>query len=256
MQKDAVKDIWNANAEFWDNRMGEGNAFHKILIEPVQLKLLDIRAGQKILDIACGNGQFARKMAGLGALVTAVDFSEKFIAIARSRGGPNIEYRVIDATSEADLQTLTGHSFDSIVCTMALMDMENIEILIRHLPQILKKEGSFVFSIMHPCFNSGESVLMHEHDEEGGVVKDKYSVKTSNYLVEKSSLGIGMVGQPRPQYYFQRPLSTVLRYFFQNGLMLDALEEPSYINLENSHTIHENVYKYIPPALICRLRIA
>ena len=39
--------------------MGEGNAFHKLLIEPNQIKLLKIRRGDLILDVACGNGQFA-----------------------------------------------------------------------------------------------------------------------------------------------------------------------------------------------------
>ena len=51
-----VKNIWNINAESWDSRMGEGNDFHKILIEPTQLKLLNIQPGQKILDVACGKG--------------------------------------------------------------------------------------------------------------------------------------------------------------------------------------------------------
>jgi hypothetical protein len=37
-----VRDIWNQNAHFWDERMGEGNAFHKILIEPTQERLLNL----------------------------------------------------------------------------------------------------------------------------------------------------------------------------------------------------------------------
>jgi hypothetical protein len=45
MKKDTVKDIWNANAEYWDKRMGEGNLFHKNLIEPTQLRMLDIKPG-------------------------------------------------------------------------------------------------------------------------------------------------------------------------------------------------------------------
>ena len=53
---DEVRNRWNANAEFWDSRMGEGNNFHRKLIEPTQLKLLNIVAGMKILDVACGNG--------------------------------------------------------------------------------------------------------------------------------------------------------------------------------------------------------
>jgi len=256
MMKDEVKNIWNANAEFWDSKMGEGNDFHKMLIEPTQLKLLNIKAGEKILDIACGNGQFARKMAGLEANVTAIDFSDKFIAIAKSKGNHNIKYQVIDATSENDLKKLTGNTFDSIVCTMALMDMENIEVLINHLPKILKRKGIFVFSILHPCFNSGETILAHERDDLGGEVKSKYYVKICDYLIEKSSLGIGIMGQPKSQYYFHRPVSTILKYFFESGFVLDAYEEPSFMNIENSNNIFDNVYKHIPPALICRLKIS
>lgn len=251
-----VKNIWNANAEFWDSKMGEGNNFHKTLIEPTQLKLLNIKAGDKILDIACGNGQFARKMAELGAKVTAIDFSDKFIAIAKSKGKYDIKYQVIDVTSETDLKRLTGNNFDSIVCTMALMDMENIEVLINHLPKMLKRDGIFVFSILHPCFNSGENILIHEKDDLGGEVKGKYYVKIRDYLIEKSILGIGMMGQPKPQYYFHRPVSTILKYFFESGFVLDAYEEPSFTNIKNSNSIYDNVYKHIPPALICRLKIS
>jgi ubiquinone/menaquinone biosynthesis C-methylase UbiE len=64
LKKDEVKNIWNANAGFWDGKMGEGNYFHKTLIEPVQLELLNIKPGQRILDIACGNGHVARKGRG------------------------------------------------------------------------------------------------------------------------------------------------------------------------------------------------
>ena len=65
--KQRVKEVWEQNADYWDRGMGEGNKFHKLLTEPAQLRLLNIRPGERILDIACGNGQFARKMADLGA---------------------------------------------------------------------------------------------------------------------------------------------------------------------------------------------
>ena len=92
MLNDEVRNIWNANAEFWDGRMGEGNAFHRTLIEPTQLRLLNVKPGQRILDIACGNGQFARKMAEQGAIVTATDFSEKMIEVAKAK--PSVIRRV------------------------------------------------------------------------------------------------------------------------------------------------------------------
>ena len=58
-----VRAIWDQNAGFWDQHMGERNAFHKLLIEPVQLEFLELKGGEVILDAACGNGQFARAMA-------------------------------------------------------------------------------------------------------------------------------------------------------------------------------------------------
>lgn len=255
MKKDAVRDVWNANAEFWDERMGEGNFFHKGLIEPTQLKMLNIKPGQKILDIACGNGQFARKMTEMGAKVTAIDFSEKLIAIARAKSNKNIKYKIIDITKTSDLQMLSGTKYDAIVCTMAFMDMKDIKTLIKFSPRLLKKNGKFVFSLCHPCFNSGEFLLVHERDDSNGEVTDKYHVKISNYLVEKTSLAVAMVGQPELQYYFHRPVSTILNYFFQNGFILDGYEEPSFKDVEDNASIFRNVYHNIPPALVCRLRL-
>jgi len=95
-----VKNIWNTNAIFWDSKMGEGNDFHKLLIEPAQLNLLEIRKDDKVLDVACGNGQFSRKLNLLGANVIAIDFSDKFIEIARKKSDKNINYRVIDVTKK------------------------------------------------------------------------------------------------------------------------------------------------------------
>lgn len=254
-KRDAVKDVWNANAEFWDERMGEGNVFHKTLIEPTELKLLDIKPGQKILDVACGNGQFARKMAEMGAQVTGIDFAEKLIEIARSKEGKGVKYRVVDVTKTADLRELADTKYDAIVCTMAFMDMADIRTLIEFAPKLLKKNGSLVFSILHPYFNSGENVLLHERDDISGGVISRYYVKIRNYLVEKRYLGVAIAGQPVSQYYFHRPLSIILSYFFQNGFVLDSYEEPSFKDIENNTSIFENVFKNIPPALVCRLRL-
>jgi ubiquinone/menaquinone biosynthesis C-methylase UbiE len=251
---DAVRDVWNANAEFWDSRMGEGNTFHKTLIEPTQLRLLDIKPGQKILDVACGNGQFSRKMAEMGAQVTGIDFAEKLIEIAKSKGGKGVVYEVIDACKTSDLKKLANVQYDAIVCTMAFMDMKDIKTLINFSPKLLKKNGCFVFSLCHPCFNSGEFLLVHERDDANGEVTDNYWVKIKNYLVEKSFKGVAIIGQPELQWYFHRPVCTLLGYFFTSGFVLDGYDEPSFANIESAR-IFDNVYKHVPPALVCRLRL-
>ena len=255
MKKDAVKDVWNANAEFWDSRMGEGNFFHRMLVEPTQLKLLDIKPGQKILDIACGNGQFARKMSLMGAKVTGIDFAENMIKIAITKSSKDVKYQVVDVCKEHDLKKLSGTKFDAIVCTMAFMDMKDIKTLIKYSPMLLKKSGRFVFSLCHPCFNSGEFLLVHERDDSNGVVTSNYFVKIKNYLLEKTYKGVAMVGQPELQYYFHRPVSTILNYFFQSGFVLDSYQEPSFKDVDDGASIFRNVYHNIPPALVCSLRL-
>ena len=73
------REIWNRNAAEWDAYMGEGGSFQRVLIGPVTERLLALQPVELVLDIACGNGAFARRMAQLGASVVASDFSEVFI---------------------------------------------------------------------------------------------------------------------------------------------------------------------------------
>src|ERR1041385_6021430 len=95
---------WDTNADFWDAHMGdEGNDFQKTLVGIPTLKLLNLQPDETVLDIACGNGLFARRMAEAGAQVFAFDFSARLIERALARNGDytgRIEYHVLDATDE------------------------------------------------------------------------------------------------------------------------------------------------------------
>lgn len=252
---DEVKQIWNANAAFFDSRMNEGNDFHKILLEPNQLEMLQIQKGDAILDIACGNGQFARKMTEKGARVTAIDFSREFLDIAKAKSPPEIKFELLDVASEKDLEKLKRRRFDAAVCTMALMDMAEIEPLISFLPEVLKPGGKFVFSIMHPCFNSADITLIEEHSDAAGKPHRSYFVKIKNsYLISKKFKGWAMRGQPKAQYYFHRPISELLNLCFRNGFVLYAMREPSFTR-EKTDSIWENVYRNVPAALVCGLML-
>ena len=78
-------EAWESKAAFWDATMGEGNAFQRILVGPATERLLEVRQGESVLDVACGNGVFSRRLAELGASVVATDFSERFVELARAR---------------------------------------------------------------------------------------------------------------------------------------------------------------------------
>jgi 2-polyprenyl-3-methyl-5-hydroxy-6-metoxy-1,4-benzoquinol methylase len=254
-----VRDIWNQNAPFWDERMGEGNSFHKTLIEPTQERLLKVYAGQRILDIACGNGQFARRLARLGACVLGVDISERMIERARARTtepGDRVEFRIVDCTRADALMSLGEKQFDAAVCTMALMDMAAIQPLFTALAKLLKAGGCLVFSVLHPCFNSGLVMQVREREDVAGQVVDRYSVRVSGYIHPLTHQGVAMIGQPVPQYYFHRPLSLLLHPAFEAGFVLDGLAEPVVPPpSEEQGSLFEHVYSDMPPAFVARLRL-
>jgi 2-polyprenyl-3-methyl-5-hydroxy-6-metoxy-1,4-benzoquinol methylase len=249
--------IWDQNADFWDERMGEGNVFHKLLIEPTQLELLQLSGDEIILDAACGNGQFARTMSELGAHVIAVDVSERMIEHAKARSAAHpgqIEFRVCDCTDREKLLVLGEGRFDRVVSTMALMDMAEIEPLVSAAAKLLKADGHFVFSLLHPCFNSGLTKQGLERHDIGGELVEEYFVKVSRYSKPITTKGLAMLGQPTPQYYFHRPLAALFEPFFSAGFVLDGLAEPSFGTDADRQKMFDMVFEEIPPALVARFR--
>jgi 2-polyprenyl-3-methyl-5-hydroxy-6-metoxy-1,4-benzoquinol methylase len=253
--------IWNQNAPFWDDYMGEGNDFQRDLVGPATERLLGLQEDELVLDAACGNGNFARRMAELGARVVAFDSSEAFIDRARlrtrnTRFSGRIEYHQIDATNREQLLSLGKQTFDAAVCTMALMDMAAIEPLIESLAELLKPGGRFVFSIIHPCFNSGSASKLVEREDRAGEIVFSHAIKIVNYLTPTASKGIGVAGQPLQHYYFHRPLSILFRSCFNAGFVVDGMEEPAFQSgpMPGRPFAWEN-FAAIPPILVARLRL-
>jgi 2-polyprenyl-3-methyl-5-hydroxy-6-metoxy-1,4-benzoquinol methylase len=255
-----TQQIWDANARFWDARFGEGNNFQRLLIGPATERLLALRPGELVLDAACGNGAFSRRMAELGAQVVAFDFSEQFLELARARTAERpdlagrIEYHQIDATDRAQLLALGSGRFDAAVCTMAVMDMAEIDPLLSAASQLLKPGGRFVFSVTHPCFSTTTMRKVVEEEDRGGELVTTYAVKISRYITPTTAKGLGMIGQPLPQLYFDRPLSLILGACFAAGFVLDGLEEPVFPEgADANRPFSWENFREIPPVLVARL---
>jgi 2-polyprenyl-3-methyl-5-hydroxy-6-metoxy-1,4-benzoquinol methylase len=253
---------WDQNAQFWDERMVEGNDFVECLIWPVSERLLDLKPGERVLDIACGNGLTSRRMAALGTEVIAADFSEQMIRHAKRRTVAElsrIQYLVLDATNYDALLALGEGTFDAALCNMALFDMAEIDPLMRAVGKLMRPGGRFVFSVIHPCFNSPHTAHVGETQDRDGELITTYSVKIYGYMSATMSLGVGIRGQPVAHPYFHRPLSKLLGAGFAAGLVLDALEErafaPEHPSGSNPLSWGGN-YSEIPPVLVARMRIS
>lgn len=255
---DESRRIWDTNADAWDAKMGSGGGFQTVLIEPTASAMLAVQPGERVLDIACGNGIFTRHLAKLGATVVASDFSPRLIELAKGRTTENLDritYHVADATNEAELLALAGpegQPFDAAVCNNAIMDIPAIEPLFRSVAKLLKPQGRFVFTIMHPCFNGQEVSLQAElvnYDKD-----PHYSIKVSRYLSSEVTQGLAITEQPLQQYYWHRPLHELLNAAFEAGLVMDRLEEPPYRPTTPPTSSLGWAFYDMPPLLFVRLR--
>lgn len=252
-----VQRAWDANARFWDQRMAEGNAFFKTLLWPSVESLLRPAPGDRLLDVACGNGVTSRRLAHAGARVTAFDFSPPMIDLAKKRSGTDIDYRILDATNSEALLNLGAEAFDGALCNMALMDMADIHPLMNALASLLRPSGRFVFSVLHPCFNNPATVQMGELEDREGDFVTTYSVKISRYLTPYTQVGLAMREQPIPHPYFHRPLSALLAPAFEAGFVLDAIEERAFPaeDIGDGPALSWNGrFSEIPAAIVARLR--
>jgi 2-polyprenyl-3-methyl-5-hydroxy-6-metoxy-1,4-benzoquinol methylase len=251
-----TRDLWDQKAAYWDERFGEGNEFQRVLIGPATERLLDVHAGEAVLDIACGNGAFSRRMAQLGAHVVASDFSSVFIERARWRSAEyvdRIDYHVVDATKEDQLLALGEGQFDAAVASMALMDMPTIEPLASALVRLLKPGGRFVFSVQHPCFNSNAATMLAQVMYGSDREFVEHSMKVTGYLDVPPGKGTGMPGEPVPHYYFHRPLTQLFGVFFRAGLVLNGIEEPAFSGGNGNRSLSWGSYSQIPPVLVARM---
>ena len=258
---DATTPVWDNLAEWWDDRIGNGNAFQDYLIEPAQERLLALEPGERVLDIACGAGRFTRRMEKHGVTILAFDHSEKLIKRAKMRTIENpsrIDYRVINAADKTAMLELGKNQFDAAVCTMAIMDMSSITPMISALSELLKQNGRFVFSVSHPAFNSGTARLIAEEKYLNGDLRSISGVKLTEYSKPFMHLGVGIPGQSEPQHYFHRPISMLFNSCFKFGFVLDGIEEPTLPEeLADTGRSPLNWVKLpqIPPVLVARMRL-
>jgi SAM-dependent methyltransferase len=255
-----VQERWNTNAGWWDDTVGDGNATQRLILGPATERLLGPVRGRRLLDIACGNGHFARRLADLGAEVVAVDFSDAFLERARARStayADRIEFRHLDATNGSELRGLGAGSYDAAVCTMALMDMTETRPLFEALAELLRPDAPFVFSVTHPAFNQTGATRGLEEVEGPHGLEERPYVRVDRYRTGGPGLGTGIVGQPVGHWYFERSLTELLAPAFAAGFAVDALEELSTPpTLPAARPLAWSKFPEIPPFLIVRVRRA
>lgn len=208
-------------------------------------------SGQRICDLACGQGRVARHLADRGARVVGIDLSAKLLDIARRyeetvpRG---IEYRQADARS---LDSESLGLFDGVLCFMALMDIPDLAPTLHSIACILRPGGWFVFAILHPCFHTAQS---------GELETSEGTVRTiGRYFEEGYWRSDTRTGPPGKVGAYHRTLSTYVNALTEAGLHLERLIEPrrAAANVADSPSLsgrNRLVWREVPAILVAGCR--
>ncbi len=144
---------WNHAAEAWEDFVESGKDYYRDEIHgPAMLAVCEPLAGQRVLDLGCGQGYFTRQLARCGAHAVGVDISEELLAFARQHEADEqlgIDYRLMNAT-DLHLHFAAG-SFDLITACFALHDMADPPAVLASAWRVLKKDGRMAFAIPHPA---------------------------------------------------------------------------------------------------------
>jgi ubiquinone/menaquinone biosynthesis C-methylase UbiE len=232
-----LSEQWDEAAESWTDFVRKGKDFYREeMNNPAFFKLVGNVKGKKTLDLACGEGSNARILARKGAKVVGVDFSKRLIELVKQQEKKEqlgIEYFVSDA---ANLKEFPDNHFDIVTCSMALMDIEDYQNAIHEAARVLKRNGRFVFSITHPCFewgdvtSSGQPIGEWKYEQKTPDSPPKaLHYETTRYFGRvklKSHWDMKRLIKPFTTTSFHRTLTDYAQALYESGLLIRRLVEP------------------------------
>jgi len=221
MKKQSKKDTsWNKVADWYDELLKKNDSYQAKVIVPNLLRVLDLKKGEQVYDMACGQGYFSNIFAHLGAQVVASDISKKLIEKAKEDTKEKVSFYITHAHRA---QFLKDKTIDTIVIVLAIQNIDNVNDVLVEAKRVLKDDGRIVFVLNHPAFRVPQA-------SDWNFLNGVQSRIVSKYLSE-SKLTIDMtpgeknIKKKITTISFHRSLQYYVKLFSKNGFAITRLEE-------------------------------
>lgn len=193
------------------------------VVHPAVLRHLGNVKGKTILDYGCGDGRFCRTLAEDGAAVIGTDISEPMMQIAeRMSQGSNIRYEHMKGNSLDFLPDESVDAVNAILVFMMCSTQEEIAQSFKEIHRVLKKGGTFVNALTHPCFvDKGAHDYRNEFSNGFDYMKQGYPYR---FVLQDGK------GQEIDEKFYDHHynLTTYLNQTFNAGFSITGFEELSY----------------------------
>ena len=216
---------WNAVATWYDEMVSNDDSYQEKVILPNLIRLMNLSAGQKVLDLACGTGFFALHFAKLvgDQNVTGVDLGKNLIDLAK-KNNPKINFKIAPAHN---LSILLDQSFDKVALILAIQNIAEINLMLAEIYRVTKSVGSVYIVMNHPAFRIPKRSSWG-FDESASV---QYR-RIDGYLHESKTEIVMNPGATEKKPYstettvsFHRPLQYYTKLFAATGFAMSRLEE-------------------------------
>ena len=203
---------WEQHAGWWQREFTDG-ADPEYVEQILPLVDTHLAGFRRVLDVGCGEGQLARRLAGLGADVVGLDPTPSQVIEARARaGGPAY------AMSGAERLPVRSAAFDAVVMCLVLEHLDPFEPAIHEIARVLAPGGRFVLMLNHPLLQTPGSGWVDDH-----ILEEQYW-RVGPYLRDDRSIEEVAPGVELP--FMHRPLSRYVQVMGEVGLLIDHMDEP------------------------------
>lgn len=141
---ESVRQAWDGIAADYDRRITERN----IEIADRALDHVDVRAGSRVLDVACGSGALAIAAARRGALVTATDISPEMVARTLSRARSEGLADLTAVVADGQAMDLDDDGFDVVGSQYGAMLFADFPAGLAEMTRVTRPGGQVVVVTM------------------------------------------------------------------------------------------------------------
>lgn len=202
---------WIEHVEDW---VQQDQSIRTGLLDSWMLSVLGDVAGQRVLDIGCGEGRFCRVLAELGAAVTGVDLTLPLVKHAQTLASGRESYLIENAE---DLASIEDESFDLAVSYIVLVDVLDYRRAIQAAFRVLRPGGRFIVCNIHPMRMAKPNGWIKLGDQKLFYAVDDYSDEGPREFEWWGANFINM----------HRTLSSYITAFLDSGFELSSLQEPT-----------------------------